>query len=373
MKIYTKDITEFMTEVKLTPEQQANYDLITRNTVEQIGIEDIKTKLAMNVSLKGYWGTAPTRSPSVGYIIPLMKFVDMVNAGIDMTVFIADLHAFLDKGYNWIDKTDQRVAYYVFLIKNILRRLGLEPDRYIFVKGSDVQLDRMYIMDMFKLLTHITVNHAKKAGSDVVKQNKEPTLSSLVYPLMQVIDETVLEADIELGGLDQRKIFTLSRDTIEKIGRKKCSYIMNGLLPSLGKPGSKMSSSDIMGKLEFTDSKDMIYEKLKKAYCVEKEVNNNPCLELAKMIVFPVLGKLGGCKDSDNDIIWYADYEGLLLDWQEGKICAIWLKHWLADAINDIIAPIRSQIQEKYHLYEDAFMTTATEREIMTARGITHL
>lgn len=360
-------------EVKLSSEQQATYDLIIRNTVEQIGMEDLKDKLSMGQTLKGYWGTAPTRSPSVGYMIPLMKFVDMANAGIDMTVFIADLHAFLDKGYQWIDKTDQRVSYYIFLIKNILKRLGLEPDRYDFKKGSDVQLDRMYIMDMFKLLTHVTVNQAKKAGSEVVKQNKEPALSSLVYPLMQVIDETVLEADIELGGLDQRKIFALSRDTIEKIGRNKCSYIMNGLLPSLGKPGAKMSSSDVMGKLEFTDSKEMIHEKLKKAYCVEKEVENNPCLDLARMIVFPILHKLGGPKDSEDDAVWYVDFDGFLQDWVSGNICAPWLKRWIADAVDEIITPIRSQIMERYDLYEGAFMPTQTELEMMRTQGISQL
>ena len=357
-----------MDDIKLNEAQQILYNLVVRNTVEQIGMDDLKTKIASNEYLKGYWGTAPTRSPSVGYLIPLMKFVDMVNAGIDMTVFIADLHAFLDKGYKWIDKTDQRVTYYVFLIKNILKRLGLSEDRYTFTKGSDVQLDKVYIMDMLKLLTHVTVNQAKKAGSEVVKQNKEPSLSSLIYPLMQVIDETVLNADIELGGLDQRKIFTLSRDSVEKINRNKCSYIMNGLLPSLGKPGSKMSSSDIMGKLEFTDTRDMIAEKLKKAYCVEKEVENNPCLDLARMIVFPIMRELGGKTDTTE--VLYSDYEIFLSDWREGKICAPWLKSWLVNALDGIIDPIRTEIMANYSLYEDAFVATEIEREIMKAEGV---
>lgn len=360
-------------EVKLTPEQMSKYNLVIANTVEQIGMEEFKTKLASNDGLTGYWGTAPTRSPSVGYLIPLMKFADMVHAGIDMTVFIADLHAFLDKGYKWVDKTDQRTKYYIFLIKHILKRLGVDEDQYTFTKGSDVQLDRVYIMDLLKLLTHVTVNQAKKAGSDVVKQNKEPTLSSLVYPLMQVIDETVLKADIELGGLDQRKIFALSRDTIEKIERPKCSYIMNGLLPSLGKPGSKMSSSDTMGKIEFMDSTEMIYEKLKKAYCVEKDVDNNPCLDLARMIVFPILRKLGGAKDSDDDVIWYVGFDGFLADWVSGSVCAPWLKKWLAVAVDEIINPIRSQIMEHYNLYEDAFMATEFEAEIIHAQGLTQV
>jgi tyrosyl-tRNA synthetase len=349
-------------------ESKARLELVTKNTVEQIGIEEFKEKLDNDDLVKGYWGTAPTRSPSIGYLIPLMKFKDMVEAGIHMTIFIADLHAFLDKGHMWIDKTHQRTTYYMFLIEKILETLGLSANKYQIVKGSNVQLDRAYILDLLKLLTHVTVNQAKKAGSEVVKQNKEATLGSLVYPLMQAVDETVLDADIELGGLDQRKIFTLSRDNITKIGHKKCAYIMNGLLPSLGKPGSKMSSSDVMGKLEFTDQKPLLMEKLKKAYCVEKEVKDNPCLELARMIVFPIEGKMGG-KGDTGDKVEYETYEALEAAWVDGKVYAGQLKTWLAEAIDRIIAPIRRAIYENYSLYENAFVETPTEREIMDQTG----
>ena len=320
-------------------------DLIKRNTAETIGLDEVKQKLSDGLTLHGYWGTAPTRSPSIGYLIPMMKFRDLVNAGVDMRVLIADLHAFLDKGSQWIDKTEQRVVYYIFLIKTILKTLGVADNSYEIVRGMDYQLDKKYILDLLKLLTYVTVNQAKKAGSDVVKQNKEPTLGSLIYPLMQAIDETVLSADIELGGLDQRKIFALSRDNIEKLGYSKCAYVMNEMLPSLGKPGTKMSSSDLNGKIEFLDDGKTIYDKLKKAYCVEKEVKDNPCMELSRLIVYPMKQTIGP----------FDTYDKLEESWINGQIHGLQLKEWIATAIDKIIDPIRSEILANMALYNDAF------------------
>lgn len=319
--------------------------LISRNAVDTIGLDEVEEKMKSGLSIRGYLGTAPTRSPSIGYFIPLMKFRDLVQADVDMTMFIADVHAFLDKGSRWIDRTQERTTYYIFIITEILKVLGVEPHEYTFVKGSNVQLDKTYIMDLFKLLTNVSDKQAKKAGSDVVKQNKDVMLSSLVYPLMQVIDAVVLSADIEIGGLDQRKIFALGRDYIERLGYDKCAHVMNELLPSLGKPGSKMSSSDLMGKIEFTDSKEQIAEKLKKAYCVEKDTKNNPCMDIARLIVFPIKGSLG-------DFTSYQELESL---WVLGNVYAKQLKDLLIDAIDEIIDPIRKSIDANRNLYDDAF------------------
>jgi tyrosyl-tRNA synthetase len=342
------------TKIEITNESILNVskrmEILINGISEHIGLDELAKKMAEGKVLTGYWGTAPTRSPSIGYLVPLMKFRDMVRIDINMTIFIADVHAFLDKGSRWIDRTEERTIYYIFLITELLRLLGVEPGEYEFLKGSEVQLDKAYIMDLFKLLTHVTIKQAQKAGSEVVKQNKEPTLSSLIYPLMQAIDETVLNADIELGGLDQRKIFALSRDNIDKIGYKKCSYIMNDLLPSLKKNKlnnslDKMSSSDNAGKIEFLDSRDTISEKFRGAYCVEREIKDNPCIAMAKMIVYPF-----GYKYGDFDYIRFEEA------WVNGELTARQLKEWLIDCVDKIIQPIRQKINENIHLYENAFM-----------------
>jgi tyrosyl-tRNA synthetase len=215
--------------------------LIVKDTVETIAIDELKERLLENKQITIYWGTEPTRSPSLGYLIPMLKLRDLVIADLNVIIFIADVHAFLNKGVKLNDRIEQRVNYYKFLINKLLSRIGVEEQlpsgviNYTFVKGSDVQFDRSYVLDLYRFMASITIKQAKKSGSEVVKQDKDPKISSIVYPLMQVLDEHVLEADLQLGGLDQRKIFALSRDMAMTIGHKKCAYIMNPLLPSLKK------------------------------------------------------------------------------------------------------------------------------------------
>lgn len=314
-------------------------NLLSRNTQEQIGLNELLPILKEERKINGYWGTAPTKLPSIAYLIPILKIKDMINAGINMTIFIADLHAFLDKGGS-IDKIEM-TNYYIFLISTILKNLGINENQYKFKIGNTIQFNENYIKNLLKLMTCVTIEQAKKAGSEVVKQEKNQSLGSLVYPLMQIIDEIALEADIELGGIDQRKIFMASRDHSEKIGKKKCSYIMNPLLSSLSKPKNnekdsfvKMSSSDPNGKINFTDTFEVIETKIKKAYCVEKEIYNNPCIDLVRLIIYPMNQK----------ILNIDSYEKFEEEWKNSKINAKTLKEELTRSIDKIIDPIRETI-----------------------------
>jgi tyrosyl-tRNA synthetase len=238
-------------------------------------------------------------------------------------------------------------------------------------------------MDLFKLLTYVTVEQARDAGIDVVKQQKNVTLGSLVYPLMQAIDETVLSADVELGGIDQIKIFTLSRNYIENLGYSKCTYLMNELLPSLVDPNSKMSSSELHGQIRFTDEKETIDIKIRDAYCVEGEVKNNPCIMIAKLIVFPmgytylhrdikeyesnnVCSAPQVINDNYNYEFYYninlnkpwrcVNYEQIEYLWIKKLITEKQIKDWLIFCVDDIISPIRQKIKENIDIYNKAFI-----------------
>ena len=78
----------------------------------------------------------------------------------------------------------------------------------------------------------------------------------MIYPILQVLDEVYLKTDIQLGGVDQRKIFMMSRDHLHKIGYKSNIHLMNQMIPNLsGKTvDEKMSSSDINSKIDLLDN-----------------------------------------------------------------------------------------------------------------------
>ena len=208
-------------------------ELIKDNLAEIIGENELVKKLESGKQLKVYWGTSPTGKPHIGYFLPLIKIAQLVKAGCEVTILFADLHAYLDAMKTTWELLDLRTRYYELLIKQILLRLQVDLSKIKFVKGSDFQLTKEYTIDVYKFMSKITVDAAQKGGAEVVKQSDNPALSGLAYPLLQVLDEVYLQADAELGGQDQRKIFMLSRDHIHKLGYTPSIHLMNPMIPSI--------------------------------------------------------------------------------------------------------------------------------------------
>ena len=163
----------------------------------------------------------------------MVKIAHFLQAGCEVKVLLADIHAFLDNLKAPLDLVAHRAAYYERVVKSVLRAIGVPIDKLVFVKGSSYQLTPTYTMDLFRLSSIVSEHDAKKAGAEVVKQVASPLLSGLIYPLMQALDEEHLGVDAQFGGVDQRKIFTLAAENLSKIGFKERAHLMNPMVPGL--------------------------------------------------------------------------------------------------------------------------------------------
>jgi len=332
---------------KMTTEE--TLALFSHNTQKIIGLEEIKTKLEEGRNLRVYWGTAPDRPPHIGHLCPLLKLRDLIGSPrCNVSIFLADLHAFLDGGAEAIPSIEARTLYYQFLFSTILSSLGVPQDSYTFVKGSEVQLQPVYARDLLRLSTFMTVRDSQRAGTGVVKA-KENKISNLLYPLMQCLDETALEADVQIGGLDQEKLFHLAREYMPKIGYQKCSYLLNPLIPSLDERKAKMSSSQNKTTIRFTDSDEEIRRKIGKSVLSyqmsPEEASSNACLSLFKNIVFPIKGS----------VHQFSSYEELLESWMRQRLSPQDMKNFLTSCLIDIISPIRTVLNTRPELYVDAY------------------
>jgi tyrosyl-tRNA synthetase len=300
-----------------------------------------------------------------------------------------------------------RTEYYEKLIKQVLIELDVDLDRIKFVKGSDYQLSEEYTVDVYKFMSKITVDSAQKGGAEVVKQTANPTLSGLAYPLLQVLDEVYLEADAELGGQDQRKIFMLSRDHIHKIGYKPAIHLMNPMIPSITskisiettnvepdnvmpehidkyisqitklkeknlswdnflkiaeKIGSdlkdknmkkvetnKMSSSDADSKIDFLEEPKSIRKKISKAFAEPSNISNTLFLFL-KYVIFPV-NKLKLTSsfvivrdEKFGGLLEYKNITEIEKDYLDGNLAPQDLKLGIADWLINFLTPIKEQL-----------------------------
>jgi tyrosyl-tRNA synthetase len=190
---------------------QERYQLISRNLQEIVGDEKLKTMLKEK-DIRVYWGTATTGKPHIGYFVPMTKISDFLKAGCEVTILLADLHAYLDNMKAPWELLAKRTEYYERIIKSTLKSIGVPIEKLKFVKGTDYQLSREYTLDVYRLSSLTSEHDAKKAGAEVVKQSANPLISGLLYPGLQALDEEYLKCDAQFGGVDQRKIFMFAEE-----------------------------------------------------------------------------------------------------------------------------------------------------------------
>ncbi|RYP90600.1 hypothetical protein DL770_003267 [Monosporascus sp. CRB-9-2] len=300
--------------------------------------------------LKVYWGTATTGKPHCGYFVPMVKIAELLAAGCEITILFADLHAYLDNMKAPLELIEQRVQYYAFLIKSLLRSLNVDLSKLKFVQGSSYQKSEAYTMDRFKLEGITRISVAQKAGAEVVKQTADPFLGGLVYPLMQALDEEYLGVDAQFGGVDQRKIFTYALENLPKIGYKVRAHLMNSMIPGLGE-AQKMSASEPDSKIDLLETPEAVAKKLKKAVCVPKKVEGNGVIAFVEHVIFRAVALKTGGKPSfkverrDEEPIVYDDVEKLKSDYEQDILTPQLLKAALVTALNELLEPIRDDFK----------------------------
>jgi len=267
----------------LSPAQKK--ELMKRNLQEMLG-EDRIDEILKTRDLKIYWGTATTGKPHIAYFVPMSKIADFLQAGCEVTILFADLHAYLDNMKAPWELLQLRTEYYEHAIKAMLTSIGVPLEKLRFVRGTEYQLSKEYTLDVYKLSSLVTEHDARKAGAEVVKQVSHPLLSGLLYPGLQALDEQYLGVDAQFGGVDQRKIFTYAEKYLPNLGYAKRAHLMNPMVPGL--TGAKMSSSEEDSKIDLLDSAASVKKKLKKAFCEPGNITDNGVLSFCKYVIFPV-------------------------------------------------------------------------------------
>lgn len=329
----------------------AKYELITKGLQEVLNPQIIKDVLEnQNRPVKVYWGTAPTGKPHCGYFVPMIKLAHFLKAGCEVTVLIADLHAYLDNMKAPLEVVRFRAKYYEHVVKAILTSINVPIDKLKFVVGSEYQLTADYTMDLFKLSNKVSQNDAKRAGADVVKQVANPLLSGLIYPLMQALDEQYLDVDVQFGGVDQRKIFVLAEEQLPGIGYKKRAHLMNPMIPGLGQ-GGKMSASDPNSKIDVLEEPKTVKKKVNSAYCAPGDITDNGLLSFVENVIQPIQALKSDNLDAFEfhidrpekygGPVSYTSVAQLKDDFKAEKLGPVDLKAGVADRINELLAPIR--------------------------------
>jgi len=334
------------------------FDLIRRNTAEIIGEDELQKLLESEKEPAVYIGIAPTGVPHIGYFVWALKVADLLNAGFRVKILLADLHAALDNT-PW-DVLEHRYNFYAKVIPPMIKAMGADIEKLEFVKGSDFQLSKEYVLDIFKISSITSVHDCHKAASEVVKLGSSPKLSGYIYPLMQALDEEYLKVDMQIGAVDQRKIFVLAREQLPKLGYKKRVELMVPFLPGL--IGKKMSSSTEASKISLTDNPETIQKKVKSADFEEGNPDNGT-MAFFEHITFVLLQdknekllverseKFGGNLEFEN-------YQALKKAVKEKSIHPLDVKNTASKYITNLLSEIESQREKLEKLEKLAYPTS---------------
>jgi tyrosyl-tRNA synthetase len=329
-------------------------DLIKRNTDEIIGEKELVSLLKEKKPVV-YWGTAPTGRPHVGYFLPALKIADLLKAGFYVKILLADLHAALDN-VPW-RTLEKRYDYYAKVIPLMIQSIGVKTRNLEFVKGSDYQLKPSYMLDVLRLSSMTSIHDANKAAADTVKLGKNPKVSGLIYPLMQMADEQWLKADAQLGGTDQRKIMVLAREKLPKLCYKPRIEIINPLIPGL--IGEKMSASDERSKVDLLDDPAIVKRKINNAHCVAGNPNNG-IMAFLKYVIMTIKQdkkkKFIVIRDKKHGgKLEYTSYEDIEKDFVAKKLHPLDLKNAVAREISEMLKPIQNKKKELLGLAKRAY------------------
>ena len=209
-------------------------------------VEMLRHSIATGVPLRVKCGIDPT-SPDVhlGHTIPYRKMRQFQDFGHTGVVVIGDYTASIGDPSG---RDESRKA----LDPEVVRRNGeryMEQISAVVGDGTEVRyqsewFEGIHLRDVIGWASGTTV--AKLLGHETFKkrldENRPLSLHELLYPVLQGIDSVYIEADVELGGTDQRFNVLMGRDYQRERGMRPQTAVLLPLLT--GVCGSrKMSKS----------------------------------------------------------------------------------------------------------------------------------
>jgi tyrosyl-tRNA synthetase len=328
--------------------------LIVQNAEEIISEDELVEAIGTGRQLKSYIGFEPSGLVHLGWKVTADKINDLLAAGVEMTIFLADWHAFINDKYGGNIENIRLCGEYM---KDCFTALGVDTSRLKFVYASELIENGSYWEKVLRIAKNSSLARVRRSMTIMGRKEDEADADSsmFIYPSMQAADIFELDVDIAYGGLDQRKAHMLARDAAEKLGWKKPIALHTPLLAGLTGSGNrmdmvdaKMSKSDPDSCIYLHDAPDDIKRKIKKAYCVEGEVEGNPIIDICKLIILPKYSegiiikrdeKFGGDMQLMN-------YRELVDVYETGQLHPLDLKMAVVEYIKEMLAPAREYFEK---------------------------
>ena len=252
-----------------TSELARQLELILRGTVEVIQLDELKAKLAESLKEQrplrikaGFDPTAPDLH--LGHTVLIQKLKHFQDLGHQVIFLIGDFTGMIgdpsgvSETRNALTK-EQVLANAKTYEQQIFKTLNPEKTRIEF---NSRWMSSLRTEAMIELCSHYSVARMLERDdfSKRYRDQKSISIHEFLYPLVQGYDSVVLEADVELGGTDQKFNLLVGRDLQRDYGQKPQVVLTMPLLE--GTDGIRKMSKSFGNVIALEDRPADMYGKL---------------------------------------------------------------------------------------------------------------
>jgi tyrosyl-tRNA synthetase len=236
----------------------------TRRAVDVLPPEGLQQKLKLGRPLRVKLGVDPT-SPDVhlGFAYVLDRLADFQRAGHTIVLIVGDYTARIgdpsgrskERPILPDEELDANAQFFAEQAFRILDRDLTE------VRLNGEWLGKLSYADTVRLARTMTVARLLERDdfANRFAEHVPISLSELLYPIMQAYDSVAIEADIEIGGTDQRFNLLAGRDVMPQYGLEPQVVITFPLL--VGTDGELKMSKSRGNYIGITESPDQMFGK----------------------------------------------------------------------------------------------------------------
>lgn len=229
-------------------------EIITEKELENKIKKSIENKKPLRVKL----GIDPTMPHiHLGFASILQKLKEFQDLGHIAVLIIGDFTAKIgDPTGKKItrpqlsdDEINKNMKTYLEQATKILKKDNLE------IRYNSEWLKKINFEEIINLLSKVTMQQilAREDFEKRIKENSPISLHEIIYPLIQGYDSVIINADIELGGSDQRFNCLVGRELQTSFNQEKQVIILMPLLLGLDKRKMSKSYNNYVGINEPAD------------------------------------------------------------------------------------------------------------------------
>jgi tyrosyl-tRNA synthetase len=240
-------------------------EILTRGTDEAIELEHLKKRLLGGESLRVKFGIDPT-SPDLhlGHTVPLKKLKQFQDLGHQVILLIGDYTAKIGdpSGRSETRKilTDEEIA-------ENMKDYQEQASKILNMQKVEVRYNGEWYKNkgaafLFELTSKITVARAIERDDfkKRLREDVDVSVLEVIYPLMQGYDSVELDADVEIGGTDQKFNLLMGRKIQRRYGKKEQDVITVPLLEGID--GVNKMSKSLGNYIGITEEESSMFSKV---------------------------------------------------------------------------------------------------------------